>query len=247
MSSDIIACLQLDKQFEIGRVIVTKELNGCDSSFITSCVLGHVIKNKSPTLLVLVHNSLLHYQNVGLRMYYNLKKSIDSGVTDVFDFAEEIEDVLSKNVHNSLENVFAKLREKMIQMQDKYGKVNVIVDGISHLFDLQYTVKEVNQICTQIVHAVSSRHGFVLFHCYVASEDDATHVMSNLLSHKAHTILEVESLSSGWSADVSGHLKYTCTGRKFDEKYTFNMDLQPLQYLFKLFDKGVKLFAPGTV
>lgn len=247
MASDLLACIQLDKQSMASQVLVAKEISGCDSSFITSCILGHAIKNKSPVLLVLIHNSLSHYQNVGVRMYYNIKNSINSGQVDVFDFAEEVESVLLRSKHNTLDNIFSKISDKIIQMQDKHHQVSVIVDGVSHLFDLQYSIKEINQFCRQIVKAVRHRNGFVLFHCNVAIEDDTTQVLSNLLSHMAHTILQVESLPSGRSADVSGHLKVTYPSRKFDEKILFNMNLEPSQFLFKLFDKGVKLFAPGTV
>lgn len=248
MSSDIISSLQLDNKFESTRVIVAKEINGCDSSFLINCVLGHCIKNKNAVLIISMHNSLPHYQNVGLKMNYNLQKYIDSELVHFYNVSAEIVNNLLADEDCSLDKVYKKVKNIITSMKEKFDTVNVILDGISHLFDLQYTLKEVNYFCQEIIKSVREYDNtFILCLCNVASEDDVTHVMSNLLSHKAHIVIDVENLSSGWSADVSGHLTIKYVGRKFEDEHVFNMDMKPSKFLFKLFDRGVKLFAPGTI
>lgn len=245
MSSDIVTLLQLGKALS-SRVVVVKEINRCDSSFITSCVLNFCIKNKAAVIIVSTHNSLQHYQNVGLKMNYNLQRYVDTGLVDYFNMGEYcINSLLSEN---NLPQLFPKLKEKVLSMRQKHDVVNVILDGISHLFDLNYSLKEVNMLCKELIPFVTSyNNSFILCHCNEAIEDDVSCVMANLLSHKAHTVLEVENLPSGWSTDVSGHLTIKYPGLKYDNEHLYIMDSKPSRYLFKLFDRGVKLFAPGTV
>lgn len=248
MSSDIISCLQLDKAITTNRVIVAKEINGSDSSFITSCILGHCIKNKQAVLLITTHNSLLHYQNVGLKMNYNLEKYIDSGLIQIFKLDEVLVNLLLANETDSLQNIFSNLNESMNLTKPNNDVVNIIFDGVSHLFDMQYSLKDVNKFCNSIIKlGRCNPNSFVLFHCNLATEDDVTHVLTNLLCHAAHTILEVGNLSSGFSADVSGHLTIKHPGQKLSLDQMYSMDTKPSRFLFKLFDRGVKLFAPGTV
>lgn len=245
MSSDIINLLQLDKLLS-SRVIVVKEINKCDGSFITSCVLNHCIKNKFAVFVISTHNSLQHYQNVGLRINYNLQKHLETGLVDYFNLGE----YCINNLLNSqqLPNLLIEMRQKILSMQEKYEMVNVIIDGVSHLFDLGYQLKQVNEFCQQLIKFVTNHNNsFVICNCNEANEDDVTSLISNLLAHKAYTVLEVENLPSGLSADVTGHLTAKYPGLKFDKDHLYGMDIKSNQYLFKLFDRGVKLFAPGTV
>ncbi|KAJ8728139.1 hypothetical protein PYW08_016524 [Mythimna loreyi] len=245
MSSDIVTLLQLDKTLS-SRTVVVKEINRCDSSFITSCVLNYCIKNKTAVIIVSTHNSLLHYQNVGLKMNYNLQRYVDIGLVDYFNLGEYCINSLLSN--NSLPQLFPKLKEMVLSMRQKHDVVNVILDGVTHLFDLNYSLREVNKLCQELIPFVTCyNNSFIICHCNEAIEDDVSCVMSNLLSHKAHTVVEVENLPSGWSTDVSGHLTIKYPGLKFNNEHLYIMDIKPSRYLFKLFDRGVKLFAPGTV
>lgn len=245
MSSDIITFLQLDRTLS-SRVVVVKELNRCDSSFVTSCVLNHCIKKKAALCLISTHNSFQHYQNVGLRMNYNLQKQVDSGLVDFYNLGHHCTQNLLSD--NSLPELFHEVKERITSLQQKNDEVNVIMDGVTHLFDLGYTVQKVNTFCKELIELVTGyNNSFIVFHCHEANEDDVTRVMSNLLCHKAHTVLEVENLTSGLSADVTGHLTIKYPSLKFDTEHLYAMDMKMSRYLFKLFDRGVKLFAPGTV
>ncbi|XP_023946739.2 uncharacterized protein LOC112052063 isoform X2 [Bicyclus anynana] len=246
MASDILTSLELDKEFQSGKIIVVKEINGCDSAFITSCVLGHCIKNKNAVFVISIHNSFLHYHNVGLKMNYNLQKSIDMGLVNFYELGKELVDCIL-DFNNPTQDLLCKITEKINGMSEKHGSVNIIFDGISHLLDLQFDLREVNQICKEIIDCVRSfNNSFALFHC-IALEDNVTNVLANLLAHKADIVAEVESLSSGLSADVSGHLTFKYLYKKYQKEHLQTLDVKTFQYLYKLFDRGVKLLAPGTV
>lgn len=246
MSSDIVSILQLDKELDSRRLIVAKEINGCDSTFLISCVLGHCIKNKTAIFIISTHNSQLHFQNVGVKINYNLQKHIDSGLVNFYNAGEQIVNSYIDNQEISLDNVFLAIKDRILTLREKYGTVNVIVDGVSHFFDMQYSLRDVNKFCKDVISLCRDDNSFIFFHTNVV-DDEVTTILSNLLSYKAHTVVSVESLSSGWSADISGHLTVTYPGRKFETEHMNNMDIKPSRYLFKLFDRGVKLFAPGTV
>lgn len=246
MAADILTSLQIDKQLP-GRVIVVKEINNCDSSFLISSVLNHSIKNKHGIFVISTHNSLSHYQNVGIKMNYNLLKHIDSGLVKFYNLGEECVNDILNNEQKLLQTLTVKLKETIQQMQTEHAVVNIILDGITHLLDLQFSLRDINYFCKEVVNIARANNSFVLCHCHVASEDDVSNVIPNLLSHKSDILLEIENLSSGWSADVSGHLTIKHTGRKFEQEHIYTIDIKPSKYLFKLFDRGVKLFAPGTV
>lgn len=247
MASDIVSCLQLDKDAP-GRIIFIKEINGCDSAFIDSCVLSNCIKNKTPVVYVSMHHLLSHFQYVGLKMNYNLLKHVDSGLIEFYNLGEEIVNNLLTNVNVSINELYLSVKERILAKQSDNEPVNVIIDGVSHLFDLGYSLRDVNNFCKQIFDLLKHcNNSILLFHCNQASEDDVTRTMSNLLIHKAHTVVEVENLQSGLSTDVSGHLTVNHLGQKFQNEHMLSLDLKPTRYLFKLFDRGVKLLAPGTV
>lgn len=247
MSSDIVGSLELDKKCVAGKVIVAKEINRCDSSFLLSCVLNHCIRNKSALLILSTHNSLTHYQNIGLRMNYSIKKQIDSGIIQFYNIGEIGLNRLLSGEDISLSAISERIEEIINSMKENYNSVNIVLDGVSHLFDMHYTLKEVNSFCKDLIYFVKNDPDtFIILHCNLV-EDDVTHVMANLVAHKAHTVLEIASLASGWSADVSGHLTIRQPGLKFDKEHMFTMELKSSKHLFKLFDRGVKLFAPGTV
>lgn len=248
MASDIVTTLELDKKSLSSKTFVIKEINGCDSSFVASCVFGHFIRVKSPVLIISSHNSIKHYHNVGLKMNYNLNRGIESGFINFYDIGKEYVNKVITNEGLPIETIYKNIKEKIELIQKQFNVVNIVFDGVSHLLDMQYNLREVNFICTNIINLVRSYSSSILiFHCNVAQEHDVTCILANLLSHKAHTILEVEHLASGLSNDVSGHLTLQYPGRKFEDDRMFSMDPNATQYLFKLFDRGVKLLAPGTV
>ncbi|XP_013169354.1 PREDICTED: uncharacterized protein LOC106119056 [Papilio xuthus] len=247
MATDIISALELDKENIHSRILVVKEINNCSSSFITSCVLGHLIKKKSAVLIISTHNSIKHYQNVGLKMNYNLNRCIDDGLVQFYNFGEEYVDKLLKNEHISVEQIYQNITDKIEYMRKKYNVVNVIFDGVSHLLDMYYNIKEINLICSKIIELIREYNSLLICHFNVASEHDLTHVLANFLSHRAFMVVEVENLASGWSSDVSGHLTIKYPGKKFDNEHMHSLEIKPAQYLYKLFDRGVKLLAPGTV
>ncbi|XP_028161567.1 elongator complex protein 6-like [Ostrinia furnacalis] len=247
MSSDLLSSLRLGTNSP-NKIIAVKEINHCDSSFIVSSFLGHWIKHKNVVIIISTHNSLRHYQLVGLKMNYNLQKYVDAGTVLFYNLGEEVVSGLMSNEQNTLQNHFMKLQQMIEKLQEISSVTNIVFDGISHLFDLNFSLNDVNSFSNNIIKLSRTiENSCVLFHCNISSEDDVTYLMANLLSHKANTVMEIENLPSGLSADVSGHLIIRYPGMKFEDEHMFTLEQRSVKYLFKLFDRGVKLFAPGTV
>ncbi|XP_068631892.1 elongator complex protein 6 [Battus philenor] len=247
MSSDVVSVLELDKVIASSRALVIKEINNCDGSFITSSILGHFIKNKKAVLIISTHNSIKHYQNVGLKMNYNLNRGMDNGYIEFYNIGDEYVNKMLKNEYLVVEKLFQSIKNKFECLQMKHGSVNVIFDGVSHFLDMHFNLREVNMLCSMIIDLTRSYNSLFICQCNVASEHDVTQCLANLLSHKAYMVLEVENLASGWSTDASGHLTIKYPGKKFECDQMFVMNIKATEYLFKLFDRGVKLLAPGTV
>ncbi|XP_050667220.1 uncharacterized protein LOC126966945 [Leptidea sinapis] len=245
--SDIISILKLDQR-HISNVIVAKELNHCDSSFITSCVLGHCIKTGSSVFVICLHSTTPHYESVGMKMSYNLQKSINSGLIKFFNL--DMMDVglgLQTNCLVSPEKFITQAKRYLEAMKNKHLHVNIIFEGVSHLFDIGYSLKEIHFICKELVDITRKDKSFLLLNCNVANEGDETHVLANLLAHKSDVAVDINQLSSGWSIDVTGNINVVYPSRKFNSDYVYNLDPKPSHHLFKMFDRGVKLLVPGTL
>ncbi|CAH0397894.1 unnamed protein product [Chilo suppressalis] len=91
MSTDLISILRLDSDLP-SKVITVKETKYCDSSFILSCIVSHSIKNKHAVIILSTHNSLMHYEQVGLKMNYSLQKQTEH----MFNFDQKSEKYLFK-------------------------------------------------------------------------------------------------------------------------------------------------------
>lgn len=248
MSSDIVSLLGLDKGRPQGQIILVKEINGCDSSFITSCIIGQQIKSKSSVLLITWHNMFTHYHNIGLKLNYNLSRSIEGGTVDLFNAGELLVNNVLDSKELPLNTIFLKIKERVVTLLQKHNSVCIMFEGFSHLFDLAYSLRDVNSFVRDIIYFVRElSNSFVVFQCNMASNEDVTSVMSNMMSHMADTILEVANLTTGLSADVSGHLNLKHPVQKFDPQHVSLMEVKSSCYHFKLFDRGVKLFAPGVL
>lgn len=246
MSSDIITILHLDKDLN-GQVVLVKERNGGDSSFIVSSLLGHQVKNKIPTLFITCHNNFMHYQNVGLKMNYNLKRSIQSNLIDYYNLGEEIVNNILNNKKVDLDDIFNVIQEKVSKLKQEYNFVHIVFDGVSHLCDLHYGLKDIVIFVRNISKLVCNcNNSFLFLQINIASDDDVTFLLGNFMSHISYTCVDVLNLQTGLSADVSGHLVIKHPGEKFDIELMSDMGPKALLYHYKLFDKGVKLFAPGN-
>jgi hypothetical protein len=120
-----------------------------------------------------------------------------------------------------------------------------VIDDLSDLLSLGIHVKDVLsflQYCQTLLESQPDLSMVVLTH--VAEGDEEQHLLSAGLCHVADITVIVCGLKTGQSSDVSGAMKVI--HRRWDQPIIADEWNKQNLYHFKLLDRQVKVFAPGT-
>lgn len=246
MANDVIHTLDLDNEGLKGKLILVKENSGCDGSFFHSCFISKQIKDKGAICLVTVHNDFNHYYSVGMKMGYNLKTLKDTGSVINIDFLDIVSNHIDLNESVDFVSIlFSKIENAIRTLRSKHSSVCLIVDDLTHLSNLKFTITDINLFILKCSNYVINDEQFcVVFGTHVTSSNDDSFIVSQLVSHMADIVCDVSNLKTGRSVDVSGSFKILKPWLDNDST-SLSTHTKLNNYLFKLFDRGVKVFAPG--
>lgn len=250
MASDVLAALDLDKESLMGQFFLIKEMSGSEAHFIHSCLIARQIKDQGSVCLVTLHNSFHHYHCVGQKMGYNLDKLKEAETVKSVDCLSLVSDTLisSKNAdctaYNKIkiDDLFDIVNKAVKSLLSKHPSVFLIVDDITGLLEMGYTIIEVNtfvQLCKSLI--LSNDKCSIAVGVHVISESDSSFILSGLVSHMADVICEVSGFKTGRSRDVSGTFGVSRPWSSIS-----NNLVKLNSYHYKLFDRGIKVFAPGS-
>lgn len=254
MAHNVISTLELDKESLDGKVITINENSGCDANFFFSCLMSKQIKEGGGICLVNVHNDFNHFHNIGLKMGYNLKKLKDVGSIYNIDFLQMVSDAISNNIYNkcidlSSENESTSSLYKLVDnalstLHKTHKSVCIIIDDVTNFLDLNYTMSDINQFVHKCKSLVSQNNSSLIMGLHTTSMDNRNYAMIKGFYYISDIVCEVSPLSTGRSVDVSGSFKIIRPWIN-DDLMTLSKNTSMNYYLFKLFDRGVKVFAPG--
>jgi len=265
---EIREAIGIDKVNTDGHLIFIEEQHAADANFILHAMTSHCIDNSITTCFVLFHNTFGHFHNVGMKFGYNLKKLYGSSVRAI-----EPLKLISENIHreNSITNNVSDLG-KPLELDIKSGKVAfveslveiikensvkikkeapsqkvfIIIDDLSHLFDLGLKAQDVWLFVRYLRSFVSLEPCFTLciasHTCKVNQASYPANVIATGLRYFADLFIRVQPLETGYSRTVSGKMVINWKGLR--EKLEFKWPEETV-YLYKLYDRQVKLFVPG--
>ncbi|KAG5878009.1 hypothetical protein JTB14_025464 [Gonioctena quinquepunctata] len=118
--------------------------------------------------------------------------------------------------------------EEMVKNSEK--QAYLIVDDVSHLHDLGIENTQIMTFVNYCLNLINNEKITVVLNNHVASKFDE--LVSNNMEYVADVHVEVSSLKTGRSHDVTGLLTVQRKSKKS-------------QYQFKAFDRGIKTFHPG--
>lgn len=223
------------------KVISLREKGLADASFVVSHLLKHIFTNpKDSVCLLLTHNIISHYQNVGKRLDFDLLAKIHQGNACVINLleklADHIEDAESlKTFRRTLaRDLFDEIRTKIKDLP-KDGKVYVIVDDLTHLLDLGSTYKEVLVFLNSCVNLEDEVTLIVGTHDGTGHGTEAA--LSNAVNYMCNVEITVAPLKTGRSFDVTGVI--TILRMLPEDKNKAEV------YHYKASDREVKVFKPG--
>ncbi|XP_012256510.1 elongator complex protein 6-like [Athalia rosae] len=143
--------------------------------------------------------------------------------------------------------LFLPVRNKVYEMLESIGSVNIIVDDLSHLFDMSLSLKDVwfyVRYLRSLMEFEPMIAVCIMTHTYRADPNTCQPDMIAIgLKHMSDLIVSVEPLSTGHANDVSGKINIRWNADEVRKKYHW---ADKTTYLYKLLDRQVKMFAPGA-
>ncbi|XP_014220143.1 elongator complex protein 6 [Trichogramma pretiosum] len=261
---EIREAIGINKATTSGSLIFIEEHHQSDANFVLQAIIAHCKEKNHMLNLVLFHNTFGHFHNVGMKLGYNLKKDLNNTVNVI-----EPLKVISKNIHlqnsdNIKENLEFDITNKSTHLVNQLvqiikdeciskakemseQKVYLIIDDLSHLFDVGLNVQDIWYFIRCIRSFINDEPLLTLCvtsHVFDSSlEFCETNIIANVLKHSADLVIVVRPLETGQSREISG--KLAVYWKSESERLRFKWS-EEMTYLYKLHDREVKLFAPGS-
>lgn len=248
MANDVLSVLHLDKESLCNKVIVIGECQDTDTIFFHCSLIAKQLKDKGAVCFVNFHNDSEFYNKVCRKMGYNLSDLLETGslkfidcVSHINDSLRGIEDATINFLKdpNALDKLFSIIELSVLELITNHSSVLILIDDLTHLFDLNYNANSINlfyQRCKCLVfkHPQCSLEVGV----HIVSEYHQSNILYNAISHMSTISCKTTSLKTGRSLEVTGNLSIA----KSSSDQCINMQ----NYHYKLYDRGIKVFAPGS-
>ncbi|XP_043282989.1 elongator complex protein 6 [Venturia canescens] len=154
---------------------------------------------------------------------------------------------LMKLDENLVRQLFVCLRNKCHEVMKSHESVVIIVDDLSHLFDLRLSLKDVwfyVRYLRSWMQVEPTLSVCIMTHTYKADPESCQPDMIVVgLKNMAHLMVTVEPLSTGHANDISGRMNVSWRVDSIRRKYHL---AEKTSYLYKLHDRHVNIFAPGS-
>ena len=252
MADSVTKALMLDKVSVDGKAILIVQHN-YGSPFLHSLLCSSAKQNRN-ICLVSFNQTLGAYYNIGTRLGWNLKAlqsrqklAFVGGLSSLGDAflkgQEESNNVFDFLLHSSTNSPLQSLLDQIKSAIANWTNepFTIVIDELDALLSLGVKVKDVvafYQHCHSAIRS-SSPHGSLVVSFASNPADAEASRCAALLSHWSDLVLTEKGLQTGSSKDLSGTLNIRWNVPPFNNQ-------QPQVYQFKSFDRGVRLFAPGT-
>lgn len=275
MTDAVCSALGIDRVDLRGKLTLIEEQHGSDANFLVNTFISSSLQKSQGICLILFHNNFGHYHNIGMKLGYNLNVLRERGQVSVLEPMKLIRRNIHDLGHDSVDaanvefdetdsddisglsvmergptivrKLIEPLKRKISDLLKNQDSVMVIIDDLSHLFDLQMNIRDVwffVRYIRSFVEFEQSLSMCILTHTYKADPDSCQpDLIAVGLKHIAQLIIVVEPLSTGLAKDVSGKMNVRWKMDSIRTKYNWP---EKLSYLFKLLDRQVKVFPPGS-
>lgn len=276
MTDAVCSALGIDRVDMRGKLGLIEEQHGSDANFLVNSVLSRALENGQDVCLVLFHNTFGHYHNIGMKLGYNLNVLRERGQVTVVEPMKMIASDIEELGHDSIDaaNVIFRrsvkpaepstrssltldtgmlrrlvlpLWRKCLEVADTTKSVVMIVDDLSHLFDLGLSLQDVwyyVKYLNSLMNHAPTLSLWIMTHTYKADPETCQPDMIAVgLKHMAHLVITVQCLSTGRPNDSVGRMCVWWKVFAIRGKYNW---AEKTTYLYKLSDRQIKVFAPGA-
>ncbi|XP_069695416.1 elongator complex protein 6 [Periplaneta americana] len=257
MAALVCSALGTDKESLTGKLISIEEHHGSDGNFVLNCLIADQVQKDGGVCLLALHNTFGHYHNVGTKLGYNLQQLQDKGFVETIEILKLLNESMNSNSESNnrwlllgkedliVKNIFLMIKEKIDKLLQVRKLTSLVIDDLSDLLCLGIPLKEILLFFQYCRTLLESEHGvslIVLTH--IADGDEEQRLLSASVAHVADIVVTICGLKTGRSNDVSGALKVHHKG--WNDAVTVQEWNKQNFYHFKLLDRQVKTFAPGT-
>ena len=244
MFTEINALLEVDVD---KTIIVGKELDSTDGSFLVHHFISQYMRNGHSACLVAVDQGFEHYYNVALKLGYNLIPKYENGNLKIIDLlhltSSQVDDQNTDSLFkpNGLcaKQLFKKIKDTIIQFQNSQSKHILIIDKLSSLLDLGVSISDVLGLvssCAALIQCDPLGNLFIMNK--VNQEDEQQSIVNSLCEHMAGVTLCVKCLTTGKCKEVTGTLSVV---------YHKDNDIPACKDMhYNIQDRNVKIFPTGT-
>ncbi|XP_054267391.1 elongator complex protein 6-like [Macrosteles quadrilineatus] len=240
MASELCSSLRLKDKDLSGKLLQVVEEHGASSTFVIASLMWNATRTSTSICLVALQNSSTHYQNVAKKLGFNLT-AVDNK-TVVLDPVWEKS--LTEPTNLELSRLDGTLYEDVkTALASMSGKKCLIVDDLSVLITAGVDLAGVVSLLQCLRQLMEDDKDLSLLVCSHVSENCEDHrLLADFTSHVADLRVTVAPLRTGFSTNVTGSLEVVDNlepifGSASDKKV----------FHFKLTDRQIKVFAPGTV
>lgn len=258
--------LGIDRIDMNGRMILIEEQHGSNANFVLSSIISNALKKNHGICLVLFHNTFNHYQNVSMKLGYNLTALLEKGrvtvvepmktvVSDIERISEDavnasdsiLIDSTSETNADIVYNLFRTVKDSYDKVAESTESAVIIVDDLSHFCNLGLTLRDTMYFVRYLRSLVEHKplcQLCIVIHAYESESQNCTpDVLANSLKQMAHLFVTVEPLKTGYSSDASGKMIINWKVNSIRREYHWP---EIATYLYKLSDRQVKVYAPGA-
>lgn len=234
-SNPVLSALQINFN---DKIISVRENSNADANFILTHLIKQIFYEKNKVCLVSLHNSIDHYQNVGKKLGYDLGEALKRNdlciidpLNDIVDCIGLEEDYLQEDKDNVVKCLYINIEKNINRLLSSASKqVYLIIDDLSHLSDIAIEISEIMSFVNYCISLTDDERIAIILNNHVATNVDE--IISKNLHYIADVHIEISSLKTGRSQDVTGLISIERSSQKN-------------QYQYKAFDRGIKTFHPG--
>lgn len=178
--------------------------------------------------------------------------SVDTASTDIDKSKRVLSDIsgcakaIERNKH-LVYQLFVLLYNECYEMMKGNKSVAIIIDDISHMFDMNFIIQDVWYYVKYLRSLMQYEPTIalcIMTHTYnTNSRSCMPNMMMIGLKHMADLIVTVNSLSMGNAKDISGKV-HICW--KIDSIRRMHHWAKRITYMYRLLDRQVKLYIPGA-
>ncbi|XP_068221579.1 elongator complex protein 6 [Palaemon carinicauda] len=243
-----------------GGVFLISESPTTSASGLVSHFLSFGVTNNSHVCFVSLQHTWGHYCNIGNKCGMNLRQQATEGKVKVIEGLKLMSEVINEDFQDAnhpfsfmlepskqpLRNLYNIILETVESWRENKEHFVLIIDGVSSLLNLGVLSSEIEIFLNYCRTLIEGDDGckyagvLIIVTKSYGRDEDTVHLVNRLAQCSA-VHMSLEALSTGFSREVHGNLRLIFNHAS---PHLSLPDVQLFQY--KMEDKNIRLFAPGT-